>query len=112
MINLDEALKIAHERIKRDINETDKIYLALSDLVGVAIRQHAKETLRLEAEIERQAAVLAQVREVLSDVKRELPGHIHYITANKRITAAIAAIDGLEVEKNDRHSRQKSDGAS
>jgi hypothetical protein len=42
MLNLEDAIKNAVERICRDRNEDDKIYIHVSDLAGEAIRQHAK----------------------------------------------------------------------
>jgi hypothetical protein len=42
MLNLEDAIKNAVERICRDRNEDDKIYIHVSDLAGEAIRQHAR----------------------------------------------------------------------
>lgn len=53
MLNLGEPKKQAFERIIRDRNEDDKIFIHISDLVFEAVKQHAKETSELLQEIER-----------------------------------------------------------
>lgn len=72
MLNLDEALKQTVERVKRDRNEDDKIYLNVSDLVGIAIRQHARETNRLE-ELNKQKNIALKAKdERIAEIEAEV----------------------------------------
>ncbi len=72
MLNLDEALKQTVERVKRDRYEDDKIYLNVSDLVGVAIRQHAKEMQELALDAGAVRRRLHEAQAELRDLKTAL----------------------------------------
>ena len=87
MLNLEDAIKNAVERICRDRNEDDKIYIHVSDLAGEAIRQHAKilHDMRRAAEKARKALYAARVdvltketdelaREALAEIDKAIGG--------------------------------------